>query len=96
MNALALQHVQNNKMNQYRKNPIELLKWITNNLPNKRVVMGTGFGPPGIVLLDMLFQVTQDISVFPIQAVFDALHKALLPTKDTFGKASKSSLQTSC
>ena len=70
MNAVALRQVQDNKINKYRNNPIELLKWITNNLPSNKVVMGTGFGPPGIVLLDMLFKVTHDISVFYIDTSF--------------------------
>ena len=70
MNAVALRQVQDNKINKYRNNPIELLKWITNNLPSNKVVMGTGFGPPGIVLLDMLFKVTHDISVFYIDTGF--------------------------
>ena len=70
MNAPALQQIQNNKINKYRNDPIELLKWIKNNLPNEKVVMGTGFGPPGIVLLDMLFKVTKDISVFYIDTGF--------------------------
>ena len=70
MNATALQQVKNNKINKYRNNPVELLKWIKNNLPNEKVIMGTGFGPPGIVLLDLLFQVTKDISVFYIDTGF--------------------------
>ena len=70
MSAPALQQVQTNKINKYRNNPIELLKWINNNLPNEKVIMGTGFGPPGIVLLDMLFKVTSDISVFYIDTGF--------------------------
>ena len=70
MNATALQQVENNKINKYRNNPVELLKWIKNNLPNERVIMGTGFGPPGIVLLDLLFQITKDISVFYIDTGF--------------------------
>ena len=70
MNAVALRQVQDNKINKYRNNPIELLKWITDNLPSNKVVMGTGFGPPGIVLLDMLFKVTHDISVFYIDTGF--------------------------
>ena len=70
MNATALQQVQNNKINRYSNNPEGLLKWVTKQLPNERVVMGTGFGPPGIVLLDMLFKVTRDISVFYIDTGF--------------------------
>ena len=70
MNATALQQLQNNKIKRYRNNPVELLKWIESNLPNEKVVMGTGFGPPGIVLLDMLFKVTKDISVFYIDTGF--------------------------
>ena len=70
MNAVALRQVQDNKINKHRNNPIELLKWITDNLPSNKVVMGTGFGPPGIALLDMLFKVTHDISVFYIDTSF--------------------------
>lgn len=70
MNAQALQQIQNKEIKQYRKNPEELLKWIVKNLPNEKVVMGTGFGPPGIVLLDMLLKVTRDISVFYIDTDF--------------------------
>ena len=70
MGAEALQQVQKNRVKQYRNNPIGLLKWIINNLPVEKVIMGTGFGPPGIVLLDMLFKVTNNISVFYIDTNF--------------------------
>ncbi len=70
MNTSAIQHIESNKENKYKKNPIELLKWISSNLPNDKVIMGTGFGPPGIVLLDLLFKVTKNISVFYIDTNF--------------------------
>ena len=70
MNAHALQQVQNKTIKRYEKNPVELLKWLNSNLPSKKMVVGTGFGPPGIVLLDMLFKVTKDISVFYIDTSF--------------------------
>ena len=70
MNAQALQQVQHESVSKYRKDPIELLKWIERNLPIEKVIMGTGFGPPGIVLLDMLFKITRDISVFYIDTDF--------------------------
>ncbi len=70
MNNTALQYVQNTNVDRYSKNPEGLLKWIVKNLPNDKVVMGTGFGPPGIVLLDMLFKVTRNISVFYIDTSF--------------------------
>ena len=60
----ALKHVESNEIAQYSNNPEKLLKWVVKNLPIEKVVMGTGFGPPGIVLLDMLFKVTKNISVF--------------------------------
>jgi len=65
MNALQ-QQVQSGNIKNYRKKPKELLKWLQLNLPNEKIIMGTGFGPPGIVLLDMLFKVTKNISVFYI------------------------------
>ena len=61
MNTGVLEHIQTNKSGKYSKNPQKLLEWIVKNLPNKKVIMGTGFGPPGIVLLDMLFKVTKDM-----------------------------------
>ena len=70
MNASALQEAQNRTINQYSNNPKGLLKWIAKHLPNERVIMGTGFGPPGLVLLDMLFKVTRNISVFYIDTDF--------------------------
>jgi len=66
MEANILGKSQQGQVANYRKNPIKLLQWIESNLPNEKVIMGTGFGPPGIVLLDMLFKVTNNISVFYI------------------------------
>ena len=87
MNTQVLQQVQNKTMKQYRKNPVELLKWIENNLPNEKIVMGTGFGPPGIVLLDMLFRVTRDISVFYIDTgfLFDQTYELRDKLQDRYG-----------
>ena len=70
MNNVALQYIQSEKINQYSNDPKELIKWIAKKLPNEKVVMGTGFGPPGLVLLDIMFQVTRDISVFYIDTEF--------------------------
>jgi phosphoadenosine phosphosulfate reductase len=87
MNAQALQQVQDGKVKKYRKNPIELLKWIERNLPCEKVIMGTGFGPPGIVLLDMLFKVTKDISVFYIDTdfLFDQTYELKDKLQDKYG-----------
>ena len=70
MNSAASQYIKNKNVDQYRKNPEGFLKWIVDKLPNSKVVMGTGFGPPGIVLLDILFKVTNNISVFYIDTGF--------------------------
>ena len=70
MNTGVLEHIQTNKSGKYSKNPQKLLEWIAKNLPNKKVIMGTGFGPPGIVLLDILFKVTREISVFYVDTNF--------------------------
>ena len=70
MNSAASQYVKNTNVDQYRKNPEGFLKWIVEKLPNDKVIMGTGFGPPGIVLLDILFKVTNNISVFYIDTGF--------------------------
>ena len=87
MNVPALQQVQTNIINKYINNPIKLLKWINNNLPNEKVIMGTGFGPPGIVLLDMLFKVTSDISVFYIDTsfLFDQTYELRNKLQDRYG-----------
>ena len=70
MNNVALQNMQNEKIQSYSNNPKELLKWIVKKIPSQNVVMGTGFGPPGVVLLDILFQITREISVFYIDTDF--------------------------
>ena len=70
MNIGSIQHIESNKSDKFRKNPQALLKWIVDNLPNDKVIMGTGFGPPGIVLLDILFKITKNISVFYIDTNF--------------------------
>ena len=70
MNSIATQYIKKTNVDHYNKNPEGFLKWIVEKLPNDKVVMGTGFGPPGIVLLDMLFKVTNNISVFYIDTSF--------------------------
>ena len=71
MNTQTIRHeVQYGKATKFRKNPLELLKWLEKNLPNKKIILGTGFGPPGIVILDMLFKVTKNIAVFYIDTDF--------------------------
>ena len=70
MNAQTLRQVKSSKVKEYKKNPIELLKWLNKNLSTDKIIMGTGFGPPGIVLIDMLFKVTKDISIFYIDTGF--------------------------
>ena len=70
MNNAASQYVKNTNVDQYKKNPEGFIKWIVEKLPKDKVVMGTGFGPPGIVLLDILFKVTKSISVFYIDTGF--------------------------
>ena len=49
--------------------------------------MGTGFGPPGIVLLDMLFKITKDISVFYIDTgfLFDQTYELRDKLQDRYG-----------
>ena len=87
MNTTALQFIQEKSVNRYRKNPQGLLKWIAEKLPNEKVVMGTGFGPPGIVLLDMLFKVTKNISVFYIDTgfLFDQTYKLRDQLEEKYG-----------
>ena len=70
MNNTALQYVQNTNVERYSKNPEGLLKWIVKNLPNDKVVMGTGFGPPGNHFVRYAFKVTRNISVFYIDTSF--------------------------
>jgi len=89
MNAQIIhREVQNVEIKKYRKDPIALLKWLEKNIPNEKIIMGTGFGPPGIVLLDMLFKVTPNISVFYIDTdyLFDQTYnlKHILEEKYNF------------
>ena len=70
MNSAASQYVKNKNVDQYRKNPEGFLKWIVEKLPNNKEVIVFLFGPPGIVLLDILFKVTNNISVFYIDTDF--------------------------
>ena len=83
----ALKHVESNEIAQYSNNPDKFLKWVVKNLPIEKVVMGTGFGPPGIVLLDMLFKVTKSISVFYIDTefLFDQTHDLKNRLEEKYG-----------
>lgn len=47
-------------------NPEDLLKWTIKQFGIDKVVMGTGFGAPGVVLLDILKKVNQNVEVFYI------------------------------
>ncbi len=46
------------------KNPDQVLKEILNYFPPDRITMGTGFGAPGVALIDILLKVSRDISIF--------------------------------
>ncbi len=87
MNNTGLHTVHEKQVKHYRKDPEGLLKWIAENLPLEKVVMGTGFGPPGIVLLDMLFKVTRDISVFYIDTgfLFDQTYDLKTQLEEKYG-----------
>ena len=47
-------------------NPEDLLKWSINHFGVDKIVMGTGFGAPGVVLLDILKKVNKNVDVFYI------------------------------
>jgi len=71
VNILSQQNQEHyDQLKQYRKDPIKLIKWLETKLPNDKIIMGTGFGPPGIVLLDMLFSITKNIDIFYIDTAF--------------------------
>ena len=47
-------------------NPEDLLKWTIEHFGVDKIVMGTGFGAPGVVLLDILKKVNKNVDVFYI------------------------------
>ena len=47
-------------------NPVELIKWTIEYFGESNVIMGTGFGAPGVVLLDILKKINSKIEVFYI------------------------------
>ncbi|MBT6870906.1 MAG: phosphoadenylyl-sulfate reductase [Candidatus Marinimicrobia bacterium] len=56
------------KYEEYGKllNPADLLVWTIDHFGIDKVVMGTGFGVPGVVLLDILKKVNKNVEVFYI------------------------------
>lgn len=48
----------------------DIIKWVSKNLDIDKVIMGTGFGPPGIALMDMLLKITRSIKIFYIDTGF--------------------------
>ena len=47
-------------------NPEDLLKWTIGHFGVDKIIMGTGFGAPGVVLLDILKKVNNNVDVFYI------------------------------
>ena len=47
-------------------NPEDLLKWTIEHFGVDKIVMGTGFGAPGVVLLDILKKVNKNVDIFYI------------------------------
>jgi phosphoadenosine phosphosulfate reductase len=66
MNAKFQQAMVNLKEYGYNSNPFELLEWAIKQFGFTKIVMGTGFGAPGVVLLDIVKQINKDIDVFYI------------------------------
>lgn len=46
------------------KHPNQVIQELLNYFPADRLVMGTGFGAPGVALIDILLTVTRNISIF--------------------------------
>ena len=68
---MDVNHIQNNTISENNKFPylyesIAVIQKILEQFQTDRIVMGTGFGAPGIVLLDILRKVNSDIRVFYI------------------------------
>jgi len=47
-------------------NPEDLLKWTIEHFGVDKIIMGTGFGAPGVVLLDILKKINKNVEVFYI------------------------------
>ena len=52
------------------EDPIQTLKWVVERFELDEIIMGTGFGAPGVALLDMLMKVNNNIKVFYIDTGF--------------------------
>tara|TARA_B100001250_G_scaffold117492_1_gene99742 strand:- start:7501 stop:8214 length:714 start_codon:yes stop_codon:yes gene_type:complete len=88
MNTQTIQsYIGNSKAKKYGKNPLEMIRWLEKNLPNDKIIMGTGFGPPGIVLIDMLFSITSNISIFYVDTgfLFDQTYELRNKLQDRYG-----------
>jgi phosphoadenosine phosphosulfate reductase len=46
------------------RHPLELLEWINASFPSGEVVMATGFGAEGVVLIDMLVRINKRFPIF--------------------------------
>ena len=54
----------------YLYESISVIQKITEKIPIEKITMGTGFGAPGVVLLDILSKVNAKIRVFYIDTGF--------------------------
>ena len=61
-----------NKTNKfpYLKESISVIQKIIEKFPNNKITMGTGFGAPGVVLLDILTKIQYQVDLFYIDTGF--------------------------
>ncbi len=66
MNTVHQNAVKQYELSGISVDPVELLKWTIDHFGVNNVVMGTGFGAPGVVLLDILKKVNPNVDIFYI------------------------------
>jgi len=54
----------------YTLDPNEIIKWTINRFGIEHITVGTGFGAPGIVLIDLLIKINPKIDIFYIDPGF--------------------------
>ena len=82
---MDINNIQNNTINENNNFPylyesVSVIQKITQQFQIEKIIMGTGFGAPGIVLIDILRKINSDIKIFYIDT--DLLFQETYDLKD--------------
>ena len=68
--------------------PNQILNWTINRFNNDKITVGTGFGAPGIVLLDIINKISPNIDVFYVDPgyLFKETYELKIKLEDYFNK----------